>query len=325
MSPLCYTLSLDRTPQAPNTNTQRAVNITKGFHLPPSLQKHSYGGVCQQRVFWLITVLGAQTELYVAMTEPRLPIPDMLAYEHIVRVAYADRVSRLGTLEGELAAINHNLLMPRSYVGFICRGPGRVELDVLAECQQAAAWDPGLFDCLFYPTGPLLARLERTLGKNPELRELSSFLSRPRSEDQKPHEDNADAVDGDYLTLFFGVQPRLRSAGGTTFFRNTAALTPVNRSAFCERLKTEPHSADCETIQLDIGQYLTFSLHLVHFGRANIGYEHDRILGSALYARRLAPDLPQNRAHLHPLPERLPRQRPTAEARAARLREVTAS
>lgn len=279
-------------------------------------------GNTHRRPCWLV---GAQTELYVAVNEPRLPARDMLAYAHVVSVAYADRVSRLRMVEGVAEAISYNLRMPRSFIGFICRGPGRVELDVLAECQQAAAQDPGLFDCLFYPTGALLTRLERTLGKNPELRELSSFLSRPHSEDQGPHEDNADAVDGDYLTLFFGVQPRLRGAGGTTFFRNTAALTPVDRSAFCERLIAQPQSTDCETIQLDIGQYLVFSLHLVHFGRANTGYEHDRILGSALYARRLAPDLPQNRAHLHPLPERLPRQRPTAEARAARLREVTAS
>ena len=261
----------------------------------------------------------------MAPLEHSLPCRDMLAYADIVSAAYLDRSSRLGTFEGEKAALQYGLCLPRSYHGFMCRGAGRIELDVLEECRQATAGDPGLFDCFFHPAGPLRERLELSLGKNPELRELSSFLSKPRSAEQPPHEDNAAATEGNYVTLFFGVQHRVSGAGGTSFFEQSAALPPTKRSAFCKRLIADPRSAACTTIQLELGQYLTFSLHMVHYGKSNLGFDHNRILGSALYARRGAPDLPQNRAH-HPLPARSQRQRPTAEARQALLlvREVTA-
>ncbi len=66
-------------------------------------------------------------------------------------------------------------------------------------------------DCFFHPAGPLWERLELSLGKDPELRELSSFLCRPRSADQVPHQDHDDTADGDYLMRFFGM-PELEAS-----------------------------------------------------------------------------------------------------------------
>ena len=252
---------------------------------------------------------GAQTELYVADPEHSFPLSDIQIFKNIVEVAYADRTGRLGAKHGELEALRDNGRLPCSYDLFVQRGLGRYELPVMAECLEAARNRPGLFDFLLRPRGHLGAWLEHKLDKNPELREIGAFVSRPRSSDQDEHVDNTDASRNDYVTLFWATDQVTNKAGGTRFFRNTAALGPTERDALCRRLKKQRlkdrnlsiTSTEGETVRLQRCQWLTFSLHTVHFGLANSGFEHPRILGTALWARRGAADLPQNRV-LHRLP-----------------------
>ena len=267
-----------------------------------------------------------QTELYVANTEPRFPLHDMRVFRQIADTAYHVRSKCLGALEGETQALNENSGLPRSYDLFICRTGGRYELDIKAECLQAAREDPGLFDCLLRPEGPLLERLERGLGKEPELRELAAFYSRPRSKGQGGHVDNADAAVCDYQTLFFAVDDITIQAGGTCFLRNTAELSKTQLDTLCARLKKHQKTGvlkgryvpKVETVRLRRGQWLTFSLRTVHWGLGNSGFELPRIVGSALFARRGAPDLPHNRG-----PYELPT--PRKRLSLANLRERTAT
>ena len=246
-------------------------------------------------------MLGAQMELYVAPIQSRLPIADMHALADICMSAWHDRRGRIGTVEGVLEVLRDSGILRRSYTGLICRGPGRFELDVLPECKQAAYDTPGTFDCIFHPEADLKNWLEYSLGEEPEPREIVAFLALPRAADQGPHVDNTAASRADYLTQFIGVQPGPRNAGATRFFRNTAELLPAERDAICRRLKRNPDSVEGETVRLDLGQWATFGLHTVHHGTANTGLEHIRIVCSVLWARKNAPDLPQNRV-MNPMP-----------------------
>ena len=111
--------------------------------------------------------------------------------------------------------------------------------------------------------------------------------------------------------------------GGTRFVWNTTALRPTERGALCRRLKKQrlknrnlsitSTEDEGETVRLERFQWLTFSLHTAHFGLANSGFEHPRILGTVLWARRGAADLPQNRV-LHRLPPKSLRLSPLVRA-----------
>ena len=256
-----------------------------------------------------------QTELYVANRQHCFPVRDMHIFKHIADTAYHKRTSCLGTIDGELAALADTGWLPQSYDKFIQRGLGRYELPLIEECRQAARDTPGALDCILNPSGELLSWMEQTIGEDPDLREVSAFVARPKAPDQDEHLDNASAVVRDYITLFWAVENVTKMAGGTRFYRNTAALSPVERDALCVQLKKERgknrdlviNSSKGETVRLGPGQWLTFGLYTVHHGLANASFEHARIIGSALWARKGAADLPENRV-LVPLPERSARQ-----------------
>ncbi len=233
--------------------------------------------------------------------EHRFTVTEMHEFTDLMKAVWDARIKRICYIDGMNIAIRDSLPIPVSFDLFIERGIGRYELNVLQLCLDAARDVPDAFAFLLCPRGPLRRRLQSQLGPDFELRDISAFMSLPGSEDQRGHLDNADASSRDYVTIFFAPEDITSKLGPTQFFRGTYQLDPKARDAFCRKLnKQKSDSRGAETVLLKQGQWLAFSMLTVHRGLKNVD-KCMRILGSAMWARKGAPDLHQNRK-LRPLP-----------------------